>query len=323
MFGPADEAASECGSDARTMTSGRPPAGVKIEEALRDVFAEAEVDGYLVARDLRTGRTVAHAGEEQVVLASVFKIAILVELYRQHDSGELDVTEPVTVPLEGRTEGGTGLSVMCDPVTMSWRDLGSLMMAVSDNAATDVICERVGVDRVNRSLRSFGLTHTVVLGSCKQLFDSVREDLGLEPDASVESVDLTDPAVLGRLRAVDPSAGTRSTPLEVADLLARIWSDEVASAEACSEMRRVLGQQVWPHRLAAGFPEDDVTTSGKTGTLPPWRNEAGVVEYPDGAKYAVATFTRSRRLALTHPAADAAIGRSSRLAVDFLRQGST
>ena len=302
------------------MTTGSGPAEATVQEALRDVFAHADVDGYLVARDLGTGQSVAHAGDEHVVLASVFKIAILVEMYRQQDSGELDVTEPVTVPLEGRSEGGTGLSVMCDPVTMSWRDLGSLMMSISDNAATDVICDRVGVDRVNRSLQSFGLRRTEVLGSCRELFDSVREDLGLAPDSPIDSVDLTDPAVLRKLRAVDPMQATRSTAREAADLLAGIWADEVASPQACAEMRRVLGQQVWPHRLAAGFPEDDVTTSGKTGTLPPWRNEAGVVEYPDGTTYAVAVFTRGRRPVLTDPAADAAIGTSSRLAVDFLRR---
>ena len=300
----------------------RPSSAVeaRIQESLQDVFDEADVDGHLLARDLRTGETVTYAGDELVILASVFKIAILVEMYRQQDSGELDLTEQVTVPAEGRTEGGTGLSVLCDPVTMSWRDLGCLMMVVSDNAATDVVSDRVGVDRVNLALRALGLTKTVVLGSCRDLFDSVREDLGLGPDSPVDTVDLTDQAVLRRLRAVDPTAGTRSTARETADLLARIWADEAASPAACAEMRRVLGQQVWPHRLAAGFPEDDVTTSGKTGTLPPWRNEAGVVEFPDGAAYAVAVFTRSRRPAFNDPAADAAIGRASRLAVDFLRR---
>ena len=41
------------------------------------------------------------------------------------------------------------------------------------------------------------------------------------------------------------------------------------------ELRAVLGVQAWSHRLASGFPFDDVRVSGKTGTLPTLRHEAG------------------------------------------------
>lgn len=90
-------------------------------------------------------------------------------------------------------------------------------------------------------------------------------------------------------------------------------------ADACAEARRILGLQVWPHRLASGFPEDEVKTSGKTGTLPTLRNEVGVVEYPDGGRYAVACFTRASTLNQKTPAADTVIGHAARLAVDSLR----
>jgi beta-lactamase class A len=83
-------------------------------------------------------------------------------------------------------------------------------------------------------------------------------------------------------------------------------------------MRRVLGLQVWPHRLASGFPADDVAVAGKTGTLPPLRSEVGVVELPGGRRYAAAVFTRSRRASLSDPGADAAIGHAARLAVEHL-----
>ncbi|WP_143261680.1 serine hydrolase, partial [Allokutzneria sp. NRRL B-24872] len=92
-----------------------------------------------------------------------------------------------------------------------------------------------------------------------------------------------------------------------------------ASPESCAAMRRLLALQVWPHRLASGFPFDDVRVAGKTGTLPTLRNEVGVVEYPDGGRYAVAVFTASVRTSLTLPAADAVIGTTARLAVDHLR----
>jgi beta-lactamase class A len=84
-------------------------------------------------------------------------------------------------------------------------------------------------------------------------------------------------------------------------------------------MRRILSNQVWPHRLASGFPEDVVSTAGKTGTLVTVRNEAGVVTYPDGKRYAVAIFTRSHKIRSKNPGADAVIGAAARAAVTHLR----
>ncbi|WP_067796246.1 serine hydrolase [Actinomadura formosensis] len=75
-----------------------------------------------------------------------------------------------------------------------------------------------------------------------------------------------------------------------------------------------------PHRLASGFPYDDVVVSGKTGTLPTLRNEVGAVEHPDGARYAVAVFTRALLPAAVLPRADAVIGTTARQAIEFLRR---
>jgi beta-lactamase class A len=99
-----------------------------------------------------------------------------------------------------------------------------------------------------------------------------------------------------------------------------VWRDEAASPEACAELRRALGMQVWPHRLSAGFPEDDVVVSGKTGTLPGFRAEAGVIELPSDRIYAAAVVTRSEQPALNHPRVDAAIGATARMAVMALEQ---
>jgi beta-lactamase class A len=62
--------------------------------------------------------------------------------------------------------------------------------------------------------------------------------------------------------------------------------------------------------------------AGKTGTLPAIRNEAGVVSYPDGRRYAAAIFTRADSLVPRQPRIDAAIGAAARIAVDYLRSAS-
>src|SRR4051794_6999627 len=105
--------------------------GVGLE--LAQAFRRAGVHGFLSARDLLSGSEVAYQADAAVVTASVSKLPILVTLFRQADAGIVDLAERVTVPVEGRASGSTGLSVLLDPVTASWRDLALLMIAISDN----------------------------------------------------------------------------------------------------------------------------------------------------------------------------------------------
>lgn len=278
-------------------------------------FAEANVTGYLHAINIDTEEEVGHSSDELVVSASVFKLPVLVELFRQAYVEGLDIRKPFEVPMP-YTLGPTGLSQMYDPITMSLRDLSLLMMSVSDNAATDVICDVVGIDNVNATLRSLGHPLTEILFPCRGIFATMFEDAGVA-SADEWKGDPT-PELVAKLRAGKPAETTRTTPRESARLLAQIWRDEGMPAAACEEVRRVLRAQVWPHRLASGFPELTIKTAGKTGTILGWKNEAGVVEYADGRRYAVATFTLTARLEDIGPAADAAIGKAARAAVEIL-----
>src|SRR5689334_10403254 len=132
------------------------------------------------AVDLASGREVTHGADDPVVLASVFKVPVLLELFRQGETGRLDLTAPVQVDVEGRAPGPFGISVMRDPLQMSLRDLAWLMMGISDNAATDVICDVVGIDAVNARMTELGLKDSVLIGNCRDLFQTIAEDLGVE-----------------------------------------------------------------------------------------------------------------------------------------------
>ena len=286
------------------------------EKELASAFASARVAGAFHAVDIDTGADVGHRPDEPSVMASVFKVPILVTLLRAADEGSVDLTEQVTVPTENRAPGPTGVSVMTDPVTLSWRDLARWMIVVSDNAATDVVLERVGIDNVNAAMKELGLTSTEIKVDCRGLFATVLEDAG------VSSYDEfpTQPTAeeLDTWRALRPLETNHTTPRDMTQLLTLLWTDRAASPEQCELGRQILLQQVWPHRLASGFPEDDVVTGGKTGTLPRVRNEAGVVLRADGRRFAVVTFTTSTSTSQKNPAADAVIGRAARIAVDAL-----
>jgi beta-lactamase class A len=298
-----------------------------LDDAIAAQCDAASVRVAVHARDLGSGAEVGVEPDQPVVLASVFKVPVAVELARQFEAGILQPTERVRVAADGRTGGGTGLSALVDEVEMSLRDLAQLMISVSDNAATDVVMARTGLDAVNTAMQALGLRDTVLLGDCAFLLSRLAEDLQLRDDerAALAAGDdagvftAIEPARWQHCRDLQAASTSRSTPREVTRLLELIWKDEAGPPAACALVRRIMGQQVWPHRLRAGF-DGSVQCSGKTGTLPFIRNEAGVVEYPDGGRYAVAVFTVAESVEPLQPAADRAIGRVARLCVDALRQ---
>jgi beta-lactamase class A len=285
------------------------------------VFRDAGVTGFMHAADVDSGREIGLRGDEPVVLASVFKVPLLVAFFRQAAAGLLDPAEPVTLPPGGRTDGPTGVSVMRDEVRMSLRDLCYTMIAVSDNAAADVLYARVGPEAIGATIEAMGLRRTRVVADARGLHDHMLRDAGVGSLAELWPR-LDEPGLLPALGVLDPARTNSSTPREMTRLLSLIWRDEACPPEECEQMRRLLSLQVWPHRLSSGFPYDDVRVSGKTGTLPTLRNEVGVVEYPDGGRYAVAVFTRSLVPVAVQPEADAAIGTAARLAVEALRRAA-
>jgi beta-lactamase class A len=242
-------------------------------------------------------------------------VPLLVALHRAADAGRLRLYQRVKVGTR-RSTGAAGLGAMQDEAKLSLRDLAVLMITISDNAAADAVLEHVGLDAVRDNVRELGLVDTSVVASSGALSKALADDIARSGRGLTHA--LGDPSTVSAFEVFDPRISNRSTPRDMTTLLARVWRDEAASAPACEAMRRVLRLQVCRHRLASGFPADDVQVAGKTGTLLNLRSEVGVVELPDKHRYAVAVFTRSHSPTLTNPAADAAIGAVARLAVDQL-----
>ncbi|MCA1696601.1 MAG: class A beta-lactamase-related serine hydrolase, partial [Actinobacteria bacterium] len=222
------------------------------ETELVALFDAQGSEVFLHARDLRGEREIGIEPDSPVVLASVFKIPILLELAKQADEGRLSLTDRIRVDPQDRVMGSTGMSAMLDEVELSLRDLALLMMSVSDNTATDVLLERVGLVAVNETLQSLGLKETRVVGSCREILQQLIDDVvGPDVDATEEELlelfEKAAPVRASSARTLQPTLTSRSTPREITDLLSLIWTDRAASPNACAETRRILGLQVWPH----------------------------------------------------------------------------
>ncbi len=286
---------------------------------LQQILAGTGVDGWVHARRIGGSEEdqVGLGADSAVYTASIFKTAVLVELYRQADANRVDPAERVTVTGDERVMGPHGLSVMVDDVQMSLRDLATLMMSVSDNTATDVILGRLGIDQVNASLGALGLSRTALVVDCAAMLDAIIQELTGLGATTMGDVLALKPDVTRGLHSLDPAHHAHSTPREITRLLELIWLDQAASPPSCMEVRRIMSAQARPNQLKSAVP-DGVAYAGKTGSVMCIRNEAGVYTFPDGSSYAVAVFTRAPGMEERRPDVELAITDVARLALRAL-----
>src|SRR5512133_4088733 len=131
----------------------------KVEQAAHD--AEHDLDGVLAVAvtDLKTGQKFGLHGDELMPTASTIKIAVLAELYHQTQVAQQGgswphaatlstpyVFDPKDLVPDSFIMGGLTPNV----TRLTLRDVATMMIAVSDNSATNVLIDRVGLDNVNR-----------------------------------------------------------------------------------------------------------------------------------------------------------------------------
>ena len=292
---------------------------MEVADRIEQRFAALDASVGLYVAEIGGSRSVSVNAELPVVLASVVKIVVCAAFARQVAAGALDPRQRIDVPDELRL-GGAGATGCLDPVQMSLRDLARSMMTVSDNAATDVVLEHTGDAAIAHLLDELGLSETRVRGGMHWGHMRVVQALGLPTPRDLDGqLRRADPQAILALPWLDPAHANTSTPREIAALLEAIWSDRAGPPAACAFVREVMGEVLTTHGLAAAFAGTGATVAAKTGTVPTIANEAGVVSYPDGRRFAVAVFTRTAAVSPARPDVDAAIGESVRLAVASLR----
>ncbi len=95
-----------------------------------------------------------------VQAASVIKLFIMAEAFRQREAGQFDFEAPVTVLEENHLPSCGALTYMRAPLTLPWGDLVTLMIILSDNTATNMLIDRLGMDSINAMIDSLGMKNT-------------------------------------------------------------------------------------------------------------------------------------------------------------------
>ncbi|MEM8735146.1 MAG: serine hydrolase, partial [Planctomycetota bacterium] len=154
-----------------------------------------------------------HESERPMPTASLIKVAVMVEAYCQAAKGEVDLDQKIELTEDAKVPGSGILTEHFSAGTQfSIRDLIRLMMRYSDNTATNLVIDSVGIKAINAQMRGLGYPTT-------QIFAKVfRRDT---------SVDLEKSKQFG---LGSTSAG------EILQLLNAIRSQRLARAEDCDEM---------------------------------------------------------------------------------------
>jgi len=239
-----------------------PPKQVELLSKLkaRIEAVDQRLDGVLGVYicDLSSGTGVELRPDEVFPTASSIKLAVLYDLYRQSEEGQIDLAE-VTRPTVPRVRGGGVLQELGDQVSLTWRDLAILMMGWSDNEATNLLVRRLDMDAVNHRLDGLALARTRLR---RRMMDLDAARWGNE---------------------------NVSTPREITRLVEAIVSGRGLSPERAKDLLAVATVRDESSFFRRGLPEGQRAVS-KPGALEGVRCEAAWVDLP-GRPYVAAVMT--------------------------------
>jgi beta-lactamase class A len=191
----------------------------------------------------------------------MIKVLVLYELVRQCDRGAADWLERLTLRREDRTLGSGLLLDFSEGAALTLHDLAVLMMAISDNTATNMLIDRLGRGAINQACREAGLRVTELRG--KVDFDRLRE--------SNDNLGVTAPREFVRF-----IAAVRRGEL-IPEASAERMIGIMRIQKYIEPIRRLLPFS--PYSVEFGDP-CDVWVASKTGSLRGVRCEGGLVHTP-------------------------------------------
>lgn len=204
--------------------------------------------------DLASAETLSIRGDERFPTASNIKIPVLIELFTQIERGRIELSDPV-VMLDVDRVGGSGILQHFDaPLEMTVKDAATFMVNQSDNTATNLIVDKLGIRAVNERMDSLGYPGTKLWAKVSR-----SRQTSIDPDSSrVWGLGVT-------------------TPMENARMFASMYKGESVSAEASRQMINMARTQAWGYNEIPRYLPSGVVVAHKTGSVSATRNDCGIV----------------------------------------------
>lgn len=247
---------------------------------------------------VESGARASYNGSQRYPMRSVYKLPIAIAVFRLVDEGRLRLDSMVTVspadfapmysPLRTGAKGRA--------VTVSIDSLVMLMVAESDNTASDVLLQLAGgPEAVSASLRAWGATGVRV--------DRFERELATSRDSAADPRDT-------------------ATPDAMADLLVAVHNGRGLSRTSHPRLLEMMrASRTGPNRIRGLLPAG-TTVAHKTGTHAPMTNDVGLITLPgDAGHVAVVVFVRGT--AGTTADRELAIAEIARAVYDVFAQRET
>jgi beta-lactamase class A len=210
------------------------------------------------AKDLKTGTTVGIDPDVPVSTASVIKLSIMLEAFYEVKAGKHRLDERLKLTKENQVEGSGVLTLLQPGLEPTLQDAITLMITQSDNTATNMVIDAIGIPAVNERIAAMGLKNTYLY---KKVF--------MPPQ--------------GPTPADQKKFGLgKTTAREMAQVLESIERCDLGDAKLCKQMIGILKNQnvrnMIPRYLeTVDTSETDSAIGNKTGSLDDVRNDVGIV----------------------------------------------
>ncbi|MBI5757428.1 MAG: serine hydrolase, partial [Planctomycetales bacterium] len=212
----------------------------------------------VAVKHLKTGESFQYRETEPMPTASLIKLPVMIEAYRQAHAGKIDLDKPIRLSDEDKVPGSGILRThFSQGATFPLRDAIRLMIAFSDNTATNVVLDQIGLATTGETMQAWGLPNTRIHAKV------FRGDTSIAPERSKKF-----------------GLGS-TTAAEMLRLLERLEQKDLVSEKASDEMLAHLltcdDKDKFPQRLPSG-----TKIAHKTGSVSAVRTDAGIIYAPSG-----------------------------------------
>ncbi len=243
------------GASPRSSTAGEDDS---LEARLRPLIEAHKGTVAVSVKNLETGESFAYRADEPMPTASLIKFPVMVEAYRQADEGKVDLDAMVTLREEDKVPGSGILTEHFSPgASFSLRDAIHLMIVYSDNTATNLVLDRIGIGSTGETMEKLGCPNTKIHAKV------FRRDTSIAPDRSEKF-----------------GLGS-TTAAEMVRLCEALHRRELVTREASEAMYKHMlacdDKDKFPRFLPPG-----TKVAFKTGSVNASRTAAGIIETPGG-----------------------------------------
>ena len=270
-----------------------------LEQALRAQAGKVNGRIGVFVKHVESGESIGLREGDRFQLASVFKIPVLMTLHEQVHLGRISLDDRIPFAERMKTFG-SGLMVNMKPgLNISVQDLQLLMMARSDNTATDILFDLVTPQAVARTMAGLGLKDTTIDYDTRSL---ILAFLGLDPARRLTIVELgqlpasawADPKRLAAAKAFDASTHNTSTPKDIAALLEACVTGAFVDRETSDRVLETMKSHTGAEIILRYLPES-TEVARKGGSLSrdggdTVLNDCAVIWLPEGAGTLIVCF---------------------------------